>query len=70
LGGVAWPGVPFTGTVFWSRIATAERRGRWPDLAAALARQPGVPPACARLSALIDAAVAHYRRVAGVATGA
>jgi hypothetical protein len=64
----AFAEVPFSPTLISSLIDTADRCGRLPDLAAALAKQPTVPPACARLSALIDAAVAHYRAVAGVAT--
>jgi hypothetical protein len=66
----AFAEVPFSPTLISSLIDTADRCGRLPDLAKALAWQQGVPPACARLSALIDAAVAHYRAVAGVATGA
>lgn len=66
----AFAEVPFSPTLISSLIDTADRCGRLPDLAAALARQHDVPPSCARLAALIDAAVAHYRRVAGVGAGA
>lgn len=66
----AFAEVPFSPTLISSLIDTADRCGRLPDLAAALARHYGAPPVCARLSALIDAAVAHYRAVAGVGTGA
>ena len=69
LQGSAFADLPFSPTLVASLIDTADRCGRLPDLAAALARQPGVPPACARLSALIDAAVAQYRAVAGVTVG-
>ncbi|MEG4319998.1 AAA family ATPase [Microcoleus sp. Aus8_D3] len=65
----AFAEVPFSPTLISSLIDTADRCGRLPDLAAALATHHDAPPACARLSALIDATVAHYRAVAGVGTG-
>jgi hypothetical protein len=69
LGPEAFAEAPFSPTLISSLIDTADRCGRLPDLAAALARQKGAPQNCIRLSALIDAAVAHYRRAAGVAEG-
>lgn len=67
LGAEAFADAPFSPTLISSLIDTADRCGRLPDLAAALARQKGAPPACQRLSALIEATVAHYRKAAGVA---
>ncbi|MFN3994042.1 MAG: AAA family ATPase [Tabrizicola flagellatus] len=68
-----WPGelmpevfaeAPYSPTLVASLIDTADRCGRLPDLAAALARQAGAPAGCGRLSALIEATVNHYRRAA------
>ncbi|MES2916654.1 MAG: AAA family ATPase [Pseudomonadota bacterium] len=69
LGPEAFAEAPFSPTLISSLIDTADRCGRLPDLAAALARQKGAPLPCIRLSALIEAAVAHYRRAAGGAEG-
>ena len=57
----AFDDAPFSPTLVASLIDTADRCGRLPDLAAALARQAGAPADCQRLSALIEAAVSHYR---------
>jgi hypothetical protein len=66
----AFAELPFSPTLISSLIDTADRCGRLPDLAAALARQPDASPICARLSALIDATVAHYRAGGGGGAGA
>lgn len=55
---------PFSPTLISSLIDTADRCGRLPDLAAALARGAYAPEACHRLAALIEATVAHYRAAA------
>lgn len=52
---------PFSPTLISSLIDTADRCGRLPDLATALARNDRATGACRRLAALIDATVAHYR---------
>lgn len=57
---------PFSPTLISSLIDTADRCGRLPDLAAALAGAAGAPEDCGRLSALIGAAVTEYRHAAGV----
>ena len=62
----AFAQAPFSPTLIASLIDTADRCGRLPDLAAELARPEDAPLACKRLSALIGAAVAHYRAAAGV----
>ncbi|KAF0115089.1 MAG: hypothetical protein FD150_1150 [Rhodobacteraceae bacterium] len=67
LGPDAFAEAPFSPTLISSLIDTADRCGRLPDLAAALARQKGAAPPFHRLSALIEAAVAHYRSASGVA---
>jgi AAA ATPase domain len=69
LGPEAFAETPFSPTLISSLIDTADRCGRLPDLAAALARQKGATLPCIRLSALIEAAVAHYRRASGVEAG-
>ena len=55
---------PFSPTLVSTLIDTADRCGRLPDLATALARAGNAPQACQRLAALIDATVAHYRAAA------
>ncbi|MFN4204216.1 MAG: hypothetical protein ACK4GM_14280 [Tabrizicola sp.] len=60
----AFAEAPYSPTLVASLIDTADRCGRLPDLAAALARQPGAPEGCGLLSALIEATVRHYRKAA------
>ncbi|MFN5999257.1 MAG: AAA family ATPase [Paracoccaceae bacterium] len=67
LGPEAFAEAPFSPTLISSLIDTADRCGRLPDLAAALARQKDASLSAIRLSALIEAAVAHYRSASGVA---
>lgn len=57
----AFAETPFSPTLISSLIDTADRCGRLPDLATALARGAYAPEACHRLAALIDATVAQYR---------
>ncbi|NHB75993.1 AAA family ATPase [Rhodobacter calidifons] len=73
-----WPGdldpeafaeAPYSLTLVASLVDTADRCGRLPDLAAALARQAGAPAACQRLSDLIEATASHYRHAADAAHG-
>jgi hypothetical protein len=66
LGAEAFAEAPFSPTLISSLIDTADRCGRLPDLATALARTKGAPEACGRLVALIDAILRHYRTGAGV----
>lgn len=66
LGPDAFAEAPFSPTLVSSLIDTADRCGRLPDLAAALARQKDASQPCIRLSALIEAAVGFYRRACGV----
>ena len=69
LGPEAFAEAPFSPTLISSLIDTADRCGRLPDLAAALARQKDATQSSIRLSTLIEAAVAHYRSASGVAAG-
>jgi hypothetical protein len=67
MGRDTFPDQPFMPTLISTLIDTADRCGRLPDLAAALARSPDATPACKRLSELIEATLAHYRNAAGLA---
>ena len=60
----AFAEAPFSPTLVSTLIDTADRCGRLPDLATALASAAEAPEACQRLAALIDATVAHYRAAA------
>ncbi len=62
----AFAEAPFSPTLVSSLIDTADRCGRLPDLATALARHSGATLPCVRLAALVEATVACYRQAAGV----
>lgn len=61
LGPEAFAEAPFGPTLISSLIDTADRCGRLPDLAAALAGQKQAPEACRRLAGLVASTVDYYR---------